>query len=214
MDMPVYPGDPLTPGIGATPGARRLALSEATALTKIPVLPISYADAQPLLAAISGVIAPETWRGALPITYRIGPGPAKVHLKVAFKWDQQPLYNVIARIPGSTFPDEWIIRGNHHDAWVNGAADPASGMSAELEEARALGELRKQGWSPKRTIVYVAWDGEEQGLLGSTEWVEAHADDLGITPSSTSTPTATAAAFSTPAGRIRSSSSSTASRGT
>ena len=178
MDLPVYPGDPLTPGIGATPGARRLALSEATALTKIPVLPISYADAQPLLAAIAGVIAPETWRGSLPITYRIGPGPAKVHLKVAFKWDQQPLYNVIARIPGSTFPDDWIIRGNHHDAWVNGAADPASGMSAELEEARALGELRKQGWSPKRTIVYAAWDGEEPGLLGSTEWVEAHADDL------------------------------------
>ncbi len=131
-----------------------------------------------MLAAISGVIAPENWRGSLPITYRIGPGPAKVHLKVAFKWDQQPLYNVIARIPGSTFPDDWIIRGNHHDAWVNGAADPASGMSAELEEARALGELRKQGWSPKRTIVYAAWDGEEPGLLGSTEWVEAHADDL------------------------------------
>ncbi|MEO8259392.1 MAG: M28 family metallopeptidase [Acidobacteriota bacterium] len=178
MDLPVYPGDPLTPGIGATPGARRLPLSEATALTKIPVLPISYADAQPLLAAIAGVIAPETWRGSLPITYRIGPGPARVHLKVAFQWDQQPLYNVIAKIPGSTFPDEWIIRGNHHDAWVNGAADPASGMSAELEEARALGELRKQGWSPKRTIVYAAWDGEEPGLLGSTEWVETHADDL------------------------------------
>jgi N-acetylated-alpha-linked acidic dipeptidase len=178
MDMPVYPGDPLTPGIGATSGARRLALSEATALTKIPVLPISYADAQPLLAALSGITAPETWRGSLPITYRIGPGPAKVHLKVAFNWDQKPLYNVIAKIPGSTFPDEWIIRGNHHDAWVNGAADPVSGISAELEEARALGELRKQGWSPKRTIVYAAWDGEEPGLLGSTEWVEAHADDL------------------------------------
>jgi N-acetylated-alpha-linked acidic dipeptidase len=178
MDMPVYPGDPLTPGVGATPGARRLALSDATALTKIPVLPISYADAQPLLAAISGVTAPESWRGSLPITYRIGPGAAKVHLKVAFNWDQAPLYNVIAKLPGSTFPDEWIIRGNHHDAWVNGAADPVSGMSAELEEARALGELHKQGWSPKRTIVYAAWDGEEPGLLGSTEWVEAHADDL------------------------------------
>ena len=178
MDMPVYPGDPLTPGVGATPGAKRLSISEATTLTKIPVLPISYGDAQPLLAALTGLTAPDTWRGALPITYRIGPGPAKVHLKVAFNWDQKPLYDVIARILGSTFPGEWIIRGNHHDAWVNGAADPVSGMSVALEEARALGELRKQGWSPKRTIVYAAWDGEEPALLGSTEWVETHGDDL------------------------------------
>jgi len=178
MDMPVSPGDPLTPGVGATAGAKRLPLGEATTLTKIPVLPISHADAQPLLAALTGVTAPENWRGALPITYRIGPGPAKAHLKVAFNWDIKPLYNVIARLSGSTFPDEWIIRGNHHDAWVNGAADPVSGISVELEEARALGELRKQGWAPKRTIVYAAWDGEEPGLLGSTEWVEAHADDL------------------------------------
>jgi N-acetylated-alpha-linked acidic dipeptidase len=178
MDMPVAPGDPLTPGIGATPNAKRLAVSDAKTLTKIPVLPISYADAQPLLAAMTGPTAPEGWRGSLPITYRLGPGPAKVHLTLAFNWDIKPLYNVIARIPGSTFPDEWIIRGNHHDGWVNGAADPASGMSPELEEARALGELRKQGWSPKRTIVYAAWDGEEPALLGSTEWVEAHGDDL------------------------------------
>jgi N-acetylated-alpha-linked acidic dipeptidase len=178
MDMPVAPGDPLTPGVGATPNARRLALSEATTLTKIPVLPISHADAQPLLAAIHGDTVPEPWRGALPITYHIGPGPAKAHLKVAFNWDTKPLYDVIARLPGSTFPDEWILRGNHHDAWVNGAADPASGMAPMLEEARALGELHKQGWTPKRTIVYTAWDGEEPALLGSTEWVEAHMDDL------------------------------------
>jgi N-acetylated-alpha-linked acidic dipeptidase len=178
MDMPVAPGDPLTPGVGATPGARRLALSEATTLTKIPVLPISHADAQPLLAAIGGDTVPEPWRGALPLTYHVGPGPAKVHLKVAFNWDTKPLYNVIARLPGSTYPDEWILRGNHHDAWVNGASDPVSGMAPMLEEARALGELRKQGWAPKRTIVYTAWDGEEPALLGSTEWVEAHADDL------------------------------------
>jgi N-acetylated-alpha-linked acidic dipeptidase len=178
MDIPVYPGDPLTPGVGATATARRLALNEVTVLTKIPVLPISSADAQPLISALTGPTAPESWRGALPLTYRIGPGPAKVHLKVAFNWDQKPLYDVIARIPGATFPDEWIIRGNHHDAWVNGAADPVSGVSAELEEARALGELRQQGWSPKRTIVYAAWDGEEPGLIGSTEWVETHADDL------------------------------------
>jgi N-acetylated-alpha-linked acidic dipeptidase len=178
MDMPVAPGDPLTPGTGATPGARRLALSDAKTLTKIPVLPISHADAQPLLAALGGETAPETWRGALPITYHVGPGPAKVHLKVAFNWDTKPLYDVIAKLPGSTFPDEWIIRGNHHDAWVNGAQDPVSGLSALLEEARALGELVRQGWRPKRTIVYAAWDGEEPGLLGSTEWVEAHADEL------------------------------------
>ncbi len=178
MDMPVYPGDPLTPGVGATPDAKRLSLSEAPTLTKIPVLPISYADAQPLLAALTGPTAAENWRGGLPITYRIGPGPATVHLKVAFNWDLKPIYNVIARLPGSTFPDEWIIRGNHHDAWVNGAADPVSGISVALEEARALGELRKQGWAPKRTIVYAAWDGEEPALLGSTEWVEAHTDDL------------------------------------
>ncbi len=178
MDMPVAPGDPLTPGIGATPGARRLALSDATTLTKIPVLPISYADAQPLLTALGGGSAPEAWRGSLPITYRIGPGPARVHLKVAFNWDTKPLYNVIATLTGSTFPGEWILRGNHHDAWVNGAADPASGMAPMLEEARALGELKKQGWAPRRTIVYTAWDGEEPALLGSTEWVETHAEDL------------------------------------
>jgi N-acetylated-alpha-linked acidic dipeptidase len=177
-DMPVYPGDPLTPGVGATPGATRLARADAKTITRIPVLPISYGDAQPLLAALGGPLAPAAWRGALAITYRIGPGPATVHLKLAFNWDTAPLYDVIARIPGSTYPDEWVIRGNHHDAWVNGAGDPTSGMSAELEEARALGELRKQGWRPKRTIVYAAWDGEEPGLLGSTEWVETHAADL------------------------------------
>jgi N-acetylated-alpha-linked acidic dipeptidase len=178
MDMPVYPGDPLTPGVGATPGAKRLARADAVTLTRIPVLPISYGDAQPLLAALEGPLAPAAWRGALPITYRLGAGPATVHLKLAFNWDTTPIYDVIARLPGSTYPDEWIIRGNHHDAWVNGAGDPVSGISAELEEARALGELRKQGWQPKRTIVYAAWDGEEPALLGSTEWVETHAAEL------------------------------------
>jgi N-acetylated-alpha-linked acidic dipeptidase len=155
-----------------------LALSDVKTLTKIPVLPISYGDAQPLLAALDGSLAPADWRGALPITYRIGPGPATVHLKLAFNWDITPIYDVIARLQGSLYPDEWIIRGNHHDAWVNGAGDPVSGMSAELEEARALGELRKQGWQPKRTIIYAAWDGEEPALLGSTEWVETHAAEL------------------------------------
>jgi len=178
MDMPVYPGDPLTPGVGATKDAKRLKLSEVTTLTKIPTLPISYGDAQPLLAALTGQVAPENWRGALPITYRVGPGAAKVHLKVAFNWDTKPLYDVIARIPGSTYPDEWILRGNHHDAWVNGAEDPIAGTVALLEEARGLGTLLRQGWRPKRTIIYCVWDGEEEALLGSTEWAEDHADEL------------------------------------
>ena len=178
MDMPVYPGDPLTPGIGATADAKRLAVKDAPTLTKIPVLPISYGDAQPLLASLTGTVVPPEWRGGLPITYRFGPGAGRAHLKLAFSWDQKPLYDVIARLRGSTFPDQWVLRGNHHDAWVNGAEDPVSGLAAMLEEARALGELRKQGWAPKRTIVYCAWDGEEPALLGSTEWAETHAAEL------------------------------------
>jgi len=172
------PGDPLTPGWGATKDAKRLPIQEAKSITKIPVMPISYGDAQPLLAALAGPMAPEEWRGALPISYHIGPGPAKVHLKVEFNWDLKPVNDVIAKIPGSVAPDEWIVRGNHHDAWVNGAEDPVSGQSSLLEEARALGQLVKQGWKPRRTILYCAWDGEEPMLLGSTEWAEAHADDL------------------------------------
>jgi N-acetylated-alpha-linked acidic dipeptidase len=178
MDMPIHPGDPLTPGVGATKDAKRLALSEVDVFTKIPVMPISYGDAEPLLAALKGPMAPPAWRGALPITYHVGPGPAKVHLKLQFNWDTKPIYDVVARIPGATYPDEWIVRGNHHDAWVNGAEDPVSGAVALMEEARALGALLKQGWRPKRTIVLCLWDGEEEGLLGSTEWAEAHQDEL------------------------------------
>jgi N-acetylated-alpha-linked acidic dipeptidase len=178
MDMPLYPGDPLTPGVGATPDAKRLPLNEAKTLTKIPVIPMSYGDAQPLLAALKGPVAPANWRGALPITYHVGPGPTKVHMRLRFNWDQKRLYDVIVRIPGSEFPDEWVIRGNHHDGWVNGAADPVSGAVAEMEEMRGLSELLKQGWKPKRTIVYCFWDGEEPGLLGSTEWAETHANEL------------------------------------
>ena len=177
-DMPTYPGDPLTPGVGATKDAKRYTVAEAPTLTKIPVLPISYADAQPLLEALGGEVLPNSWRGGLPITYRFGPGPARVHLVVKSDWSLKPLYNVIARLPGTTEAGQWIIRGNHHDAWVNGAEDPISGLVAELEEARAMGELYKQGWRPKRTIIYAAWDGEEPGLLGSTEWAETHADEL------------------------------------
>jgi len=177
-DMPLFPGDPLTPGIGATKDAKRLAIKDAPTLTKIPVLPISYGDAKPLLEALAGPLAPDSWRGALPLTYHLGPGPTKVHLKLEFNWDIKPAYNVIAKMRGSEYPEEWIIRGNHHDAWVNGADDPVSGMVATMEEARAIGELVKSGWKPKRTLVYCAWDAEEPGLLGSTEWAEAHADEL------------------------------------
>jgi N-acetylated-alpha-linked acidic dipeptidase len=178
MDMPVYPGDPLTPGVGATPDVKRLPLDQVTTITKIPVLPLSYSDAEPLLKAIGGPTAPAAWRGGLPFAYHVGPGPAKVHLRVKFNWDRKPLYDVIVRIPGSRYPDEWVLRGNHHDAWVNGAEDPISGLVALLEEARGFSELLKAGWKPKRTIIYCLWDGEEPGLLGSTEWAETHADEL------------------------------------
>jgi N-acetylated-alpha-linked acidic dipeptidase len=178
LDAPLYPGDPLTPGVGADKEAKRLKREDAQSIAKVPVLPISYGDAQPLLAALEGPVAPASWRGALPITYRIGPGPAKVHLKLAFNWDLKPVYDVIATMRGAEEPDLWVLRGNHHDAWVNGADDPISGQVALLEEARALGELAKQGWKPKRTIIYASWDGEEPMLLGSTEWVEEHADEL------------------------------------
>jgi N-acetylated-alpha-linked acidic dipeptidase len=178
-DMPLYPGDPLTPGVGATKDAKRLKVEEAPVITKIPVLPISYADAQPLLSALTGRVAPADWRGGLGNTYHVGPGPAKVHLRVTSNWEPlKTLYDVVGKIPGSTFPDEWVIRGNHHDAWVNGAEDPVAGQIALLEEARALGELVKSGWKPKRTIIYCAWDGEEPGLLGSTEWAEEHYEEL------------------------------------
>ena len=178
MDMPVYPGDPQTPGVGAVAGTKLIPLDQVQTITKIPVLPISYADATPFLKSLRGDLVPESWRGGLPFAYKVGPSVAMAHLAVSFNWDRKPLYDVIATIPGSTLPDQWVIRGNHHDAWVNGAGDPLSGASAELEEARGFGELLKQGWHPQRTIIYCFWDGEEPALLGSTEWVEAHAPEL------------------------------------
>ncbi len=178
LDMPLYPGDPLTPGWASEKGAKRLPRSEAHSLLKIPVLPISYGDAKPLLANLGGPVAPEEWRGALPITYHVGPGAAMVRLKLDFDWTDKPIFNVIAKIPGSLYPDEWIIWGNHHDAWVNGASDPVSGASALLEAAHALAEMVKHGWKPKRTLMFAFWDGEEFGLVGSTEWVEKHQIEL------------------------------------
>jgi N-acetylated-alpha-linked acidic dipeptidase len=178
MDMPVYPGDPLTPGIGATKEAKRLDRKDAVTIMKIPVIPISYEDALPLLQSLGGQTVPASWRGSLPITYHVGPSKDNVHLKLEFNWDIKPLYNVIAKMPGREFPDEWIIRGNHHDGWVNGAADPLAGMVAVMEEARAVAELVKKGFVPKRTIIYCGWDGEEPALLGSTEWAEDHQQEL------------------------------------
>ena len=178
LDMPLYPGDPLTPGYGAKPDVERLAIEDAPTIMKIPVMPISYADALPLLKALEGPVAPASWRGALSATYHIGPGPIKVHLQLKFDWGLRRAYNPVAKLKGSVYPDEWIMRGNHHDGWAQGAADPISGMVSLMEEARAIGELVKTGWRPKRTLVYAGWDAEEPGLLGSTEWVEYHLDEI------------------------------------
>lgn len=178
MDMPLYVGDPLSPGWASEPGSKRLRIEEAATLMKIPVLPMSYDDATALLRELGGPVAPENWRGALGFTYHVGPGPAKVRMKLEFDWTTKPLYNVVASIRGSEFPEQRVLYGNHHDAWVNGASDPLSGASALLETARALAELRKAGWQPKRTIQLALWDGEEFGLIGSTEWVEKHKADL------------------------------------
>ena len=178
MDMPLYPGDPLTKGIGATKDAKRIAIKDAETLTKIPVLPISYSDALPLLKNLDGAVVPDAWRGVLPVTYHFGGTTPTVRMKLEFNWDIKSIYNVIAKMPGAERPDQWIIRGNHRDAWVNGASDPISGLVAMMEEARGLSELAKTGWKPKRTIVYASWDAEEEGLIGSTEWVETHAAEL------------------------------------
>lgn len=178
IDLPMRPGDPLTPNYGATRDAKRLSRSEARTIMKIPVLPISSVDAEPLLKALDGPVAPSDWRGALPLTYRLGGGKTVVRLKAEFNWDKVPTYNVIARMKGSTFPDQWVLRGNHHDAWVIGARDPISGLVPLLEQARAFSEMAKTGWKPKRTLVFCVWDGEEPGMLGSTEWVEHHRKEL------------------------------------
>jgi len=178
IDLTLYSGDPLTPGVGATKDAKRLALADARTILKIPVLPISYADAQPLLAALAGPVAPPKWRGSLRITYHLGPGPAKVHLAIHSDWGLKPLYDVVARIPGREEPNAWVVRGNHRDGWVFGAWDPLSGQVAMLAEAKAIGALLKSGWRPRRTLIYTSWDGEEPGLLGSTEWAETHAAEL------------------------------------
>jgi len=177
-DMTLYPGDPLTPGIGATADAARLTVANAPAILKIPVLPISHGDARHFLTALDGRVVPPAWRGSLPITYHVGGGAARAHLAVKSEWGLKTIYNVVAVMKGSTHPDQWILRGNHHDGWVFGAADPMSGHIAMMGEAKAIGALARQGWRPKRTLVYLSWDAEEPMLLGSTEWAETHEAEL------------------------------------
>ena len=178
-DITQFSGDPLTPDQAATPGApHRYTRETAPTLMKIPALPISYADALPLLQALGGPLAEPSARGALPLTYHLGPGPAQVHLVVRSDWRLRPIYDVIATMKGAELPDQWIVRGNHHDGWVFGAEDPLSGQVALMAEAKAMGELARSGWRPKRTLIYASWDAEEPGLIGSTEWAEAHADEL------------------------------------
>ncbi len=178
QDIPVESGDPLTPGYGAVEGAPRISLAQAKTILKIPTMPISWGDAQHFLAALDGPVAPRSWRGALPLTYHVGGAGASAHILVQSNWDQKPLYDVIAVMKGAREPDQWVVRGNHRDGWVFGAQDPLSGQIALMEEAKSLGALAGSGWRPARTLVYASWDGEEPGLLGSTEWAETHAKEL------------------------------------
>jgi N-acetylated-alpha-linked acidic dipeptidase len=173
-----YAGDPLTPGAAATKDAKRLEMKDARTVPRIPTTPISYEDAAPMLENLAGPVAPSSFQGALPFTYHVGPGSSKVHLKLDMDFRTRPIWNVMARIPGATHPDEWVVLGNHRDAWVYGAVDGVSGTAPLLAVARGLGQLLKQGWRPQRTIILGSWDAEEFGLIGSTEWVEDHADEL------------------------------------
>lgn len=178
MDLPLYPGDPLTPGKPSVPGVARLKIEEAPTVQKIPVLPISWEDAQPIFEQLGGEVAPVEWRGAIPVTYKLGNGTAKVRLRVQADNATRGVHNVVARLKGSVYPDQYIVYGNHHDAWVNGAADPISGAASVLEAARILSKAVQQGWKPKRSVVFTLWDGEEYGLVGSTEWAEKHRERL------------------------------------
>jgi N-acetylated-alpha-linked acidic dipeptidase len=179
VDMTTYPGDPLTPGVAATKNAKRLTRETAPTVLKIPTLPISYADATEILSRLKGAPVPAEWRGGLPFHYRFGGSDdVQVHLKVQSEWSLKTISNVIATLPGSSKKDEWVVRGNHYDGWVFGASDPLSGEVAMMSEAKGLGALYKAGWRPKRSIIYASWDGEEPGLLGSTEWVEENIAEL------------------------------------
>jgi N-acetylated-alpha-linked acidic dipeptidase len=173
-----YPGDPLTPGYPATKDAKRISPEQAKSLPKVPTMPVSYGIAKVILENLSGPVVPEEWQGGLPFAYHTGPGPAKVKMKIKSNWKIRQIKNVVAELRGFEEPEKKIIFGNHHDAWVYGAVDPNSGTAVMLETARALSELVKSGWRPKRSIVFCAWDAEEYGLIGSTEWVEDNYNDL------------------------------------
>ncbi len=172
-----FPGDPTTPGVASTPAlpdAERVSPAASEQLPKIPVTPLSYADASPILEHLGGPPSPREWQGALPFTYHVGPGPAKVKMHIKQDYQLRTIWDVIGKVRGTSSPDEWVVAGNHRDAWVFGAVDPTSGTAAMLESVHGLGELLKSGWKPKRTIVVASWDAEEEGLIGSTEWGEDH----------------------------------------
>lgn len=178
QDLTIYPGDPLTPGYASTKEANRIPLNEVKDIPKIPCIPISYANAEKLLRYMAGPVVPHDWQGGLPLTYHIGPGGTEVHLKLSMDYEIRPIWDVIGTIRGSLHPEQKIIVGNHRDAWVYGAVDPNSGTASLLETARGLGELLKNGWRPERSIILCSWDGEEYGLIGSTEWGEQNAKEL------------------------------------
>jgi len=172
MDMPRYPGDPSTPNRPSKPGVDRLPMDKITTFAPIPVQPMSYRDAQKILERLGGAVAPESWRGSLPITYHVGPGPARVHMTLQMNYGQRRLINVVGKVTGTTAPDAWIVVGSHRDAWTFGASDSVSGHVSMMSVVRAMGAMMQSGWRPRRTVLFVSWDGEEQGLIGSTEWVE------------------------------------------
>jgi N-acetylated-alpha-linked acidic dipeptidase len=165
-------GDVLTPGVAATPGAARVDQATAPTLPKIPVVPISWGQARHLLAALGGPEAPDRFRGAIPLAYHLGPGPAAVSLTVDMDQGLGPIYNVVASVTGTTTPERTVLLGTHHDAWTFGGVDPGTGATAMLEVARGLGALARAGWRPTRTISLAFWDAEELGLVGSTEYAE------------------------------------------
>jgi N-acetylated-alpha-linked acidic dipeptidase len=180
-----FPGDPTTPGIASTaslPDSERIPPLQSAQMPKIPVTPLSYHDASPILENLGGPDSPREWQGALPFTYHVGPGPVKVKMHLKQDYQFRTLWDVIGRARGSELPDQWVVAGNHRDAWVYGAVDPNSGTAAMLESVHGIGELLKSGWKPKRTIVFASWDGEEEGLMGSTEWVEQHEAELANAP--------------------------------
>ncbi len=176
-----FPGDPTTPGVASLlslPESKRVPPEKSAQMPKIPVTPLSYHDASPILQHLGGPDSPREWQGALPFTYHVGPGPVRVKMHLKQDYQFRTLWDVIGRVRGSEFPDEWVIAGNHRDAWVYGAVDPNSGTAAMLEAVHGISELLKSGWKPKRTMIFASWDGEEEGLMGSTEWAEQHESNL------------------------------------